>query len=72
MKFINGHLKKFFDKIFHLHLQSSEDTVVGLKQEALDKVTEVNTTLKKAGKLQHQVMQKTTTYYLGKAAGIIR
>lgn len=63
---------RIIDKIFRLKLESSEETVGALKQEAKNKVKTTQKTLKHAGHLQTEVMQKTTTYYLGKAVGAIK
>jgi len=62
---------RFIDKL--LKLEQAEREVHEVKQEAINKVNEVNKTLKKAGQLQKIVMQKTTTtYYIAKAAGVLR
>lgn len=65
-------LKKTLDKIFKLKLEVSEDAVIEQKAKASKKVEEVRSTLEQAGKLQNKIMQKTTTYYLGKAIGAIK
>ena len=63
---------KFIDKTLCLNLEKSEDEVVGVKQNADTKMNEVTVTLKVAGKLQKQVMQRTNTYFLAKGAGAIK
>ena len=63
---------KFIDKILCLNLENSENEVVSVKQNADTKMNEVTVTLKVAGKLQKQIMQKTTTYFLAKGAGAIK
>lgn len=63
---------RFIDNTFHLKMETAEQEVSDVKQEAVDKVKETTATLKTADKLQKQIMQKTTTYYLGKATGAIK
>jgi hypothetical protein len=65
-------LLNWLDKLFKLNLKESEQQVEDVKQDAIKQVEEVKVSLHKAGKLQKQVMKKTTTYYLGKAAGVIK
>ena len=62
----------FVDRLFQLKMEDSEQAVIDVKKETNDKVKETKKTLKKAGNLQQKVMQKTTTYYLGKGMGVIR
>lgn len=63
---------KAIDKMFNLRMEDSEQAVNEVKQETNTKIKQTKQTLKKAGHLQKQVLQKTTTYYLGRAAGVIR
>ena len=72
MKNKGFNLFRLIDKIFKLHLESSEKEVNVIKDDANNKVEEVRITLEQAGKLQTKVLRKTTTYYLGKAAGVIK
>ena len=55
-----------------LHLQKYEDRVTSIKQDAHKKVDKVTRTLQKSGKLQNQILRKTTTYYIGRAAGVVK
>lgn len=61
---------KALDRI--LGLEKSEAKVQKVKDNAIVKMDEVTTTLEKAGKLQRQIMRRTTTYYIGRAIGSIR
>lgn len=63
---------RFIDKVFNLKMEDSEQAVVEVKEKTNKKIKETRKTLKKAGNLQQEIMQKTTTYYLGKAAGVIK
>ncbi len=62
-------MKEQIDKI--LGLQRANRRVDEIKEDATNRVNSATVVLKKQGKLQTQVMHKTTTYYLGKAYGII-
>lgn len=70
MLHILTNMKNWIDR--RLGLEKSDQDVADIKKNAIDKVSAVTVTLKKQGELQNQVIKKTTTYYLGKAAGIIR
>lgn len=69
MKNVNF-LVKWIDKV--LGITTSEEIVSGLKTDAIQKVDEATSTMKKAGELQRLVIKKTTTYYLAKSMGVIR
>jgi len=64
--------------IFHiwldkkLGLEASEEAVADIKKKASERVAEVTKSLKKQGDLQNLVIQRTTTYYIGKAIGAIK
>lgn len=55
-----------------LGMEKSENRVRKVKQDAVDQMEEVASVLDKAGRLQKIVMKKTTTFYIAKAAGIIK
>lgn len=55
-----------------LGLTQSDKDVAGIKQNAQDRVEEVTKSLKKQGQLQQQVIKKTTTYYIGRAQGVVK
>lgn len=61
------------EKLDHLlGLPQSEKAVGEIKENATKQVNDVTESLKKQGKLQNLVIQRTTTYYIGKAAGVIK
>lgn len=62
--------KRWIDR--RLGLEQGDKDVKKIKDNAQKRVNEVTKTVKKAGELQKLVIQKTTTYYLGKATGSIR
>lgn len=65
-------LNQFFDKLFKLRMDVAEEAVNKEKTKTEKKVQQVKSTIKKQNKLQSRVMEKTTTYYLGKGMGVIK
>lgn len=63
-------LATLLDKL--LKLNESEEQVSQIKQIAIDKVEETTKSLRKAGRLQRTVMNKTTTYYIARASGVLK
>lgn len=63
-------LCKYLDK--WLGVEKTNKQVEAIKSDALQQVNETTKTIKKAGELQQKVLQKTTTYYIGKAMGSIK
>lgn len=55
-----------------LHIEQADTEVKRLKDDAMSKIEETNQSLRKATNLQNTIMKKTTTYYVGKAAGVIK
>jgi hypothetical protein len=69
MNIISNSKKWLDDK---LGLTRSDEAIANIKKGAEDQVAEVTTTLKIQGKLQQKVIEKTTTYYIARAAGVIK
>lgn len=63
-------LCKWFDKL--AKVEETDAKVEAIKQEAIDKVDATTKSIEKVGQLQRLVMQKTTTYYIGKAIGAVK
>ena len=55
-----------------LGLPQSEQAVNDIKEDAEKQVNDITKSLKKQGELQRLVIERTTTYYIGKAAGVIK
>ena len=55
-----------------LGLTQSDVYVAHIKENAQNKVDEMTEVLKEQSELQRLVIKKTTTYYIGKAAGVIK
>lgn len=55
-----------------LGLPQSEQAVSDIKKDAQKQVNDVTKSLRKQGELQNLVIQRTTTYYIAKAAGVIK
>lgn len=52
-----------------LKMQQVEDEVCQIKNKSIEKINNTTDILKEAGRLQSKVLQRTTTYYIGKAVG---
>jgi len=60
-------IDNFIEKL--LKLKHTEATVTAIKQDAIDKIDQANSTMQKVGKAQAKVMRKTTTYFIAQATG---
>lgn len=54
-----------------LGVNKTNKKIEEIRQDTSDKITEAATSMKKAQTLQTKILQKTTTYYIGRAMGNI-
>lgn len=60
----------FIDNL--LRTKRAEEKVATIKDDADRKIKKATNALHKSGELQTKILERTTTYYIGRAAGIIK
>lgn len=61
---------KWFDRIARTN--ESDRKVAVIKKNTFSHMEDATASVRKATKLQNQILNRTTTYYIGRAAGVIK